>query len=181
LNFFWQSLVYPRLGLSYGWGGSLSPDPGDSTDCSGWVSAALSALMRGPDMIYQRQFWTGTFAGIGPGPTGVIQGIADTADLVCAASLADVPPDAAMIIAILQTGPDPSLAADAHMICSVRGVVTEMGGAPNNFHTSAQPKCTQIDDPEFNQYLFLPGPVTPDAPDYTAPAVLALLQRQFAA
>ena len=181
LTFFWQSLVFPRLGLPYGWGGSLSPNPTDETDCSGWVSAALSCMMRGPNMIYARQFWTGTFAGIQPGPTGVIQGIQDTANLVCVASLDQVPADAPMTIAILQTGSDPSTAANAHMICSVRGTVTEMGGGPNNFHTGGQPGSTQIDDPEFNQFLYLPGPVALDAPDYTDPKVWALLEQQFAA
>lgn len=180
-NFFWQSLAYPRLGLGYGWGGSLSPDPTDETDCSGWVSAALSALQRGPNMIYTRQFWTGTFAGISPGQRGPYAGLDDTAGLVCISRPSDAPADAAMIISILQTGPDPSLASDAHMICSVRGVVTEMGGGPNNFHTGAEPGSTQIDDPEFNQFFYLRGPVILDAPDWTAPSTLALLQQQFAA
>lgn len=182
LNFLWQTLVYPRLGLAYVWGGSLSPiDLTQGTDCSGWVSAVLEALMFGAQMNYVRQFWTGTFAGVNPGDTGPIQGLDCTRDLVCVASLDQVPADAVMTISIIQTGPDPANAANAHMICSVRGVVLEMGGGPDNLHTGAEPGSTQIDDSEFNQFLYLPGPVVLDAPDYTAPATLALIGKQFAA
>lgn len=182
LNFFWQSVVYPRLGDDYGWGASMLPDNlKQGTDCSGWVSVALSAVMRGPNLIYQRQFWTGTFADVRPGDHGPYAGIDDTKDLICVASLDQVPADAVMIIAIIQTGTDTSLADQAHMICSVRGVVTEEGGAPDNFHTSANPDCTPIDSSEFNQWLYLPGPVTLDAPDWTDPNLLASIGKNFAA
>lgn len=186
-NFLWQTLIYPRLGFAYSWGGSLNPnnldptDPAASTDCSGLVSAVLSALVRGPAMEYTRQFWTGTFAGINPGDRGPFAGLADTADLVCISSPGDAPPDAAMVIAILQTGPDPTYAANAHMICSVRGTVLEMGGGPDNLHTGGESGSTEIDDSEFNQFMYLPGPVILDAPDYTAPSTLAAISGAFAA
>lgn len=182
LNYFWQTLAYPRLGLDYDWGGSLERgDVNQGTDCSGWVSAALSALVRGPDMIYTRQFWTGTFAGLNPGDTGPVEGVTDTTNLVCIDHPTSAPPDAVMIIAIIQTGTDTSLAANAHTICSVRGVVTEMGGGPNNLHTGFEPNSTQIDDPEFDQFFYLPGPVILDVPDWTSPQLLSALSRTFAA
>lgn len=181
LTYYYQTLLYPRLGLAYGWGDSLSGDPTDSTDCSGWISAALSALVRGPAMDYTRQFWTGTFAGINPGDIGPFAGLSDTADLVCIPSPSAAPADAVMIISVIQTGPDPAYAANAHMICSVRGVVSEMGGGPNNLHTGSEPGSTLIDDSEFDQFFYLRGPVILDAPDWTSPAAMAAISAAFAA
>lgn len=155
-DFFWGTLVLPRLGDAYVWGGSFAgPDVKQGTDCSGAVSAELSALQNGADMIYERQFWTGTFAGITPGQVGPFAGINDTEGLVCIATPTDAPADAAMIIAVRQET-DPM---DAHMICSVGGVTIEMGGDSNNFHTSqTDPTCSSIyDTTEFNQWFYLPG------------------------
>lgn len=181
-TYLWQTLAYPRLGLNYAWGGSLNPnDLSEGTDCSGLVSAVLSALVRGPAMEYTRQFWTGTFAGISPGDRGPFAGLADTRDLVCISRPSDAPADAAMIMSVIQTGPDPTYAANAHVICSVRGTVLEMGGAPDNFHTGSHPNSTQIDDSEFNQFFVLPGPVILDAPDWTAPSTLTAISGVFAA
>ena len=200
INYFWGTLVLPRLGNahhiadSYAWGGSLSAtDINQGTDCSGAVSAELSALVRGFGMIYARQFWTGTFAGVNPGDTGPIAGISDTADLVCIAAPTDAPADAAMIIAIIQTGPDPNLAADAHMICrvpdftqpgtdiKVTGIDIEMGGQSNNYHSSQTDKtCASVmDTTEFNQFLFLPGPSGDDTADSTSPVALQAIVAQF--
>lgn len=200
INYFWGTLVLPRLGNathiadSYAWGGSFSPtDVNQGTDCSGAVSAELSALVRGSAMIYARQFWTGTFAGVNPGDTGPIQGISDTANLVCIAHPTDAPADAAMIIAIIQTGSDPNLAADAHMICRVpaldtvgqdirtTGVDIEMGGQSDNYHSSrTDDTCASVmDTGEFNQFLYLPGPITGSSGDSTTPQALQAVVSQF--
>jgi len=165
--YFWDTLVNPRLGHaghapdSYVWGGSFSRDDiNQGTDCSGAVSAELSAMVRGPGCIYQRQFYTGTFAGANPGDHGPWGGVDDTRDLVCIASPGDAPFGAAMIIAIRQMA-DPT---DAHMICSVPTSVggpwttIEMGGPPDNYHLGV----TAIDNPEFNQWFYLPGPILTD-------------------
>lgn len=181
LAFFWTELVGPRLGTAthdptaYVWGGSFSgDDPTVGTDCSGAVSAGLSAIQRGADMIWPRQFYTGTFAGIGPGQIGPFNGIQDTAGLVCIGSPTDAPADSIMIIAIRQHA-DPE---DSHMICRVQGVDIEMGGNSNDYHTGiTEDSCNSVyDTNEFDQWFILPNPGIYDigaAPDPTilAPAV----------
>jgi hypothetical protein len=187
-SYFWNTLVLPRLGNAthhpdaYAWGGSFSAtDINQGTDCSGAVSAELSALQSGPDMIYGRQFWTGSFAGINPGDVGPFFGCNDTEGLVCIAHPTDAPSDYAMIIAIIQTGPDPNLADQAHMICRVGGVDIEMGGQSDNYHDSqTDPTCASVmDTGEFNQWLYLPGPLTNDIPDLTVPPYPGLVASQF--
>lgn len=200
LTYLWNVLVLPRLGNAthvadaYAWDGSFSStDINQGTDCSGADSAELSALMRGASMIYPRQFWTGTFAGVNPGDTGPIAGIGDTADLVCIAAPTDAPADAAMIIAIIQTGPDPALADQAHMICRVpsltsvgtdirvTGIDIEMGGQSNNYHSSqTDSTCASVmDTTEFDQFFYLPGPI--GGTDATSPSALAAIVSQFSA
>lgn len=200
LEYFWNVLVFPRLGSavhiadSYAWGGSFSAtNVNQGTDCSGAVSDELSALVRGANMIYPRQFWTGSFSGITPGQTGPFAGIADTTDLVCIAEPTDAPADAAMIIAIIQTGPNPALAADAHMICRVpsltsvgtdirqTGIDIEMGGQSNNYHSSqTDSTCASVmDTTEFNQWLILPGPIVDDTDDSTSPQAIRAVISQF--
>lgn len=183
LQYFWNTLVLPRLGNashvadSYAWGGSFSSaDVNQGTDCSGAVSAELSALVRGANMVYARQFWTGTFAGVNPGDTGPVAGISDTDALVCIDAPASCPANAAMLIAIIQTGSDPAQAANAHMICRVpsltsvgsdilqTGVDIEMGGQSDNYHSSqTDPTCASVmDTTEFDQWFYLPGPIVDD-------------------
>src|SRR4051812_44396169 len=100
VDYFWNTLVLPRVGSAvhradaYDWGGSFSAgDINRGTDCSGAVSAELSALMRGPGCVYPRQFWTGTFAGAQPGAHGPFGGVVDTRDLICIAHPQDAPRD----------------------------------------------------------------------------------------
>lgn len=155
--YLWSTVVLPRLGCAYVWGGSFSgSDVSVGTDCTGAASAEVSALMRGPDMIWERQFWTGTFAGIGPGATGPFGGVEDTAQWVCVADPSQVPADYVMIIAVIQ---DPD-AENAHMIVRVGGVDIEMGGQSNNYHTSnSDPTCASVmDTNEFNQFFYIPSP-----------------------
>lgn len=178
VEYMWNNVVLPRLGASpYAWGGSFSAtDPSVGTDCSGAVSAALGALVSGPAMPWVRQFWTGTFSGVPVGATGPFGGILETSQLVCIAHPTDAPPDAAMIIAVLQD-PNP---ANAHMICRVQGIDIEMGGnevAPSgqqlDYHTSlTNPNCNSVMDTSvFNQWFYLPGldPATPPPPTETVP------------
>lgn len=201
LQYTWNVLVLPRLGNAthvadaYAWGGSFSQtDINQGTDCTGASSAELSAMVRGSAMIYPRQFWTGTFAGVNPGDTGPIAGISDTTDLVCIAHPTDAPPDAAMIIAVIQTGSDPSTAENAHMIVRIpsldsvgtdirtTGIDIEMGGQSDNYHSSqSDPTCASVmDTGEFNQFLYLPGPIEGVAgSDATSPQALAAVTAQF--
>lgn len=187
-QYFWNTLVLPRLGNAthqpdaYVWGGSFSAtDVNQGTDCSGAVSAELSALVRGPNMIYDRQFWTGSFAGANPGDTGPFADIDDTAGLICIAHPTDAPADYAMIIAVIQTGPDPALAANAHMICRVGGIDIEMGGQSDNYHDAqSDPTCASVlDTGEFNQWFYLPGPLVNDIPDLTVVPYPGLVAEQF--
>ena len=149
IDFLWNTVVLPRLGTTYTWG---------TFDCSMAVSQELEAMVYGPAMTWDRQFTTMSFAGVNPGDTGPFQGIAVTTDLVCIAAPTDAPPDAAMIIAIIQN-PDSS---EAHMICRVGGIDIEMGGDSNNYHTSvSDPTCASVmNADEFDQWLYLPGPIT---------------------
>lgn len=160
LDYLWNVVVLPRVGTAvhrpdaYAWGGSFSPDNIDQgTDCSGAVSTEASAIVRGPDCIYPRQFYTGTFAGVSPGERGPFGGVDDTTDWVCISSPQDAPADAAMVIAVRQRA-DPT---DAHMICRVQGIDIEMGGGPDNYHTSlTDTRCSSIfDTTEFNQWFYL--------------------------
>lgn len=179
LTFLWDNVINPRLGNDYVWGGSFSEDPEDGTDCSGSVTPELTALAYGPDgIIWQRQFYTGTFAGAEPGDKGPFGGVDCTRDLICIARPTDAPFGAAMIIAIRQM-PDPT---DAHMIISVPKFVggpwttVEMGGPPNNYHLG----YTAIDNPQFNQWFYLPGPIGKGGPVVLGtPLVEALRAKGF--
>jgi hypothetical protein len=159
LTFLWEVVVNPRLGCAYAWGGSFNPnDVMQGTDCSGADSAELCAMLYGPaGMLWQRQFYTGTFAGANPGDTGPFGGVDCTSELVCVTSPAAAPFGTAMIIAVRQEA-DPT---DAHMIVSVPEFVggpwttIEMGGNANNYHLGE----VGIGDQEFNQWFILPGPI----------------------
>jgi len=133
-------------------------------------------------MIYQRQFWTGSFAGVNPGDTGPFAGIEDTRNLVCIAQPTDAPANYAMIIAVRQRD-DPE---DAHMICRVGGIDIEMGGnefTPANievdYHTSVSNanSNTVLDTDMFNQWFYLPGGAITS--DFTQPPWPGLLAGQF--
>lgn len=160
LDYFWNVVVLPRIGTAvhradaYDWGGSFSSANVDQgTDCSGAVSTEASAMVRGPGCIYPRQFYTGTFAGVSPGERGPFGGVDDTRDWVCIAGPGDAPPDACMTIAIRQMA-DPT---DAHMICRVQGIDIEMGGGPDNYHTSVSDTrgATIFDTSEFDQWFYI--------------------------
>jgi Glycosyl hydrolases family 25 len=157
VTYLWDTVVIPRLGTVYQWG---------TFDCSMAVSQELEAMLYGPAMTYGRQFTTMSFAAVQPGAHGPFDGIASTTDLVCIASPTDAPADAAMIIAIIQD-PNPE---DAHMICRVPGNLTgvdiEMGGESNDYHTSTSDStCASVyDTTEFDQWLYLPGPIKPGDP-----------------
>ena len=159
LQFLWQVVVNPRLGCQYNWGGSFSPtDVMTGTDCTGAGSAELCALLYGAGgMIWERQFYTGTFAMARPGDTGPFGNVPCTTDLVCIPSPAAAPFGTAMIVAVRQERD----LTDAHMIVSVPTfdggpwTTIEMGGNANNYHLGE----IGIGDPEFNQWFFLPGPI----------------------
>src|ERR1700741_1406411 len=112
----WQTVIMPRVGDIYVFGGSLAPNAVQiGTDCSGAVSEGDEALLFGPQMNWMRQFWTGSFEGASPGDTGPFRGAARKSNWVCMAGPNDAPPGAVMIVAVLQD-PDPS---NAHMVCKV--------------------------------------------------------------
>lgn len=165
VDYMWNVVVDPRIGIApYAFGGSFDPNNVTvGTDCSGAASAELGALIYGQNMPWTRQFWTGTFADAVPGQTGPFGGVAETAPLVCIASPAEAPSDAAMIIAVLQD-PDPD---EAHMICQVGGINIEMGGPTDSYVMGS--RATDIHNPEFNQWFYLPGPVvtTTNGIDYS--------------
>lgn len=195
VNYMWQTVIMPRQGDVYVFGGSLSPNAvQQGTDCSGAVSEVNEALQFGPVMNWLRQFWTGTFAGAVPGQRGPFGGVAVTADWVCIADPRHPPAGAVMTVAVLQD-PDP---ASAHMVCAVLDPdnVTGFGGpgvyvgiesggqftdANGNSTLHIGPLATGVDNPEFNQYFALtdtisdlPDPGGPPAPPLTAEQVNAL-------
>ena len=176
LEYMWSTVILPRQGDVYVFGGSLNPNAVQvGTDCSGAVSEVNEALLYGSAMNWLRQFWTGTFAGANPGDTGPFGGVDVTSDWVCIASPNDAPVGAAMIVAVLQLS-DPS---QAHMVCEVLDptnvtgfnptldpnvyVGIESGGsfvdANGNSTLHIGPEATSVHDPMFNQWFYLPGPV----------------------
>jgi hypothetical protein len=188
VNFMWQTVIMPRQGDIYVFGGSLNPNAvQDGTDCSGAVSEVNEALLFGPLMNWLRQFYTGTFAGARPGDRGPFGGVQSTSDWVCIADPRQPPPGAVMTVAVLQLS-DPT---QAHMVCAVLDPdnVTGFGGPgvyvgiesggqftdPNGNSTlHIGPEATGVDDPEFNQYFALNLPIS-DAPAPPPPAPLTPL------
>jgi hypothetical protein len=169
VNFMWQTVIMPRQGDIYVFGGSLNPNAVQmGTDCSGAVSEVDEAVLFGAQMSWMRQFWTGTFAGANPGDRGPFQNVSCTSEWVCIAGPGDAPAGAVMVVAVLQD-PDPS---SAHMVCQVldpdnvtgfggpgKYVGIESGGQfedPNGNSTlHIGPIATSIYDREFNQWFYL--------------------------
>jgi hypothetical protein len=176
--YMWNTIINPRVGDVYVFGGSLNPqDLLVGTDCSGLVSEVNEALLFGPQMNYTRQFWTGTFAGANPGDHGPFGGVDSTAWWVCTDRPENTPADAAMIVAVLQL-PDPS---NAHMVCRVQGVNIESGGqftddnGNSTMHIGSE--ATPVTDSMFNQFFYLPGPIT-GVPPWLPPQQMAALASQ---
>jgi hypothetical protein len=166
LNFMWSQVILPRVGDVYVFGGSLSPTAvNQGTDCTGACSEVNEALIFGPAMNWQRQFWTGTFAGAMPGQVGPFGDVLSTIDWVCTDSPHNVPANAAAIFSVLQL-PDPT---QAHMVCAVpaangSGLTgIESGGsftdANGNSVLHISPTATSVYDPMFNQFFYLKGPI----------------------
>jgi hypothetical protein len=192
VNFMWQTVIMPRQGDIYVFGGSLSPTAvQQGTDCSGAVSEANEAILHGPGMNWTRQFYTGTFSGAQPGDHGPFGGVQDTADWVCIADPRNPPPGAVMTVAVLQLS-DPT---QAHMVCAVLDPnnVTGFGGPgvyvgiesggqfedPNGNSTlHIGPIATGVDDPEFNQYFALNLPIV-DGPPVPPPVLTPLQQNSL--
>jgi len=153
VQYMWTQVINPRVGDPYVWGGVLDPsDPTKGTDCSGAVGYAVLALLYGPQMQWaNRPFWTGSFAGLTPGQTGPL-------GLVCIASPQDAPADAAMVVAIDQ-GPT---ADSSHMVCNVMGTGIESNG---NRGLVTGGNATPVTSPMFNQWFYLPGPVSASGGD----------------
>ena len=188
VNFMWQTVIIPRVGDVYVFGGSLSPGAvNQGTDCSGACSEAAEGIEYGPQMNWQRQFYTGTFAGANPGDRGPFGGCALTSDWTCIASPQAAPPGAALIAAVLQLA-NPE---DAHMVCAVLDpdnvtgygpgyVGIESGGsftdANGNSTLHIGPEATSVGDPEFNQW-FCTGPII-DAPPIPVPPAPPLTPAQ---
>lgn len=177
VDWMWRTVILPRVGDIYVFGGSLNPSAvNQGTDCSGAVSEADEGMEYGPQMNWARQFWTGTFAGVSPGQKGSFGGINLTGDWTCISSPSAAPPGAAMRVAVLQDS-DPM---QAHMVCEVldNNNVTGVGGpgiyvgiesggqfidADGNSTLHISPEATPWTDPEFNQW-FVTGPITDSAP-----------------
>lgn len=146
VNFMWHTVIDPRRGTPYSWGGSFDPnDTRVGTDCSGAVSAVIEAMVHGPQMNWNRQFWTGTFQGLDPGDVGPY-------GLICIAHPDDHPGDAAAIVAIRQ-GPS---ADSSHMMIQVNGTNIEDGDG-----LVTGPGAADIHESQFNQWFYLPGPIDP--------------------
>ena len=147
----WQQ-INARIGTPYTWGGTLDPnDPSRGTDCSGAVGFVIEALLYGSNMNWDRPFWTGTFAGMEPGD------VAQPWGLVCIPGPFDYPSDAAAVVAINQ-GPT---ADTSHMIVRVLDKTIDPAGVDIEDASNGLQKydhAANIDDPQFNQWFYLPGP-----------------------
>lgn len=152
LKFMWDN-INARIGTPYTWGGTLDPDdPSVGTDCSGAVGFVIEALLYGARMNWDRPFWTGTFAGMRPGQ------VAQPWGLVCISGPFVGPADAAAIVAIHQ-GPS---ADTSHMIVRVLDRTLDPDGIDIEDSSDGLQKydrAASIDDPQFNQWFYLPGPL----------------------
>jgi hypothetical protein len=186
VDYMWGTVILPRVGDVYVYGGSLSPSSvNQGTDCSGACSEGDEAMEYGPQMNWTRQFYTGTFAGANPGDRGPFAGVGLTSDWQCISSPQAAPPGAAMIVAVLQL----SNPEDAHMVCAILDnnnltgyggpgvyVGIESGGsyvdANGNSTLHVGPIATSVSDPMFNQW-FCTGPVTDDQQPTPPPPLTA--------
>jgi hypothetical protein len=204
LAFMWQTVILPRCGDVYVFGGSLSPTAvNQGTDCSGACSEVNEALLFGTAMDWTRQFFTGTFVGANPGDTGPFGGVSCTSQWVCIPAPDQQPPGAPVTFAVLQLA-DPT---QAHMVCAALDplnltgfnpgfdpglyVGIESGGsytdANGNSTLHIGDEATGVNNPMFNQWFALNTTLSgvPAAPVSAAstwppdPAETAVLGAQF--
>ena len=150
-----------RIGSPYVKGGTLNRDnPGVGTDCSGLVFAELEALVYGvTNMDWTRRGTTESWPYDYTNHVAAAPGTKGPYGTICAggapAGLAAVPSDAVAIIPIMHGGPAWD---DSHMEIQVEGKLMESGGNHNNVGGAPQ-GATALDNPEWTDYWYLPGPI----------------------
>lgn len=117
--------AHQRLGNSYVYGGSYSPDVSQGADCSGVVGWVLEALVNTPANMswghnVSTESWHFDYNNNRPAAPGTV----GPYGTIAVASLADVPADAALIIDIMHGGGG----EDSHTNCSLNGTLIESNG-----------------------------------------------------
>lgn len=143
--------------LPYAYGGSFTPDPSKSTDCSGLIFSA-AALLVGLDPN-RRYGSTETLR------LARLNRVAAPCGLMPANSKADVPVDAALKVGVMHGGGGP----DSHTACTFRtdGVAYnwESRGYPGVLLNQCGPEIARAwDNPIFTDFWYLPAASLQDNP-----------------
>ncbi|MUL48787.1 hypothetical protein FZI85_05760 [Mycobacterium sp. CBMA293] len=182
-----------RVGDPYVEGGpTLDPNNVSAgTDCSGLVSEELEALVYGStNMDWSRRCTTENWPYDYANQVAVAPGTAGPYGTICAGrspgGLAAIPAGAIAIIPIMHRGGGDS----SHMEIQVEGVLMESGGRHNNVPPGASGSiggaaqgATALNNPEWTDYWYLPGPIienTLPASVTAPPDYLQLIYEQLA-
>lgn len=164
--------AHQRLGNSYVYGGSYSPDVSQGADCSGVVGWVLEALVNTPANMswghnVSTESWHFDYNNNRPAAPGTV----GPYGTVAVASLADVPADAALTINIMHGGGG----EDSHTNCVVplpgsapfEGVLVESNGDYGSCTNGkgAYPATASL----WTDHWYLPGPWVEDVPPGSPP------------
>jgi hypothetical protein len=134
----------------YGYGGVWKPDNvWATTDCSGIVTHILDALLHGNRMAWSRHgLSTEAYRYVGGpgshGPFGTIR----------VRRPHDIPDHAALRIGLVH---GPGGGSNSHMACTLEGTAIESSGTHGQ---RIGPPARGYDHPLFNDWFYLPGPIT---------------------
>lgn len=173
-----QQIFYARLPYggtedSYVYGGTWDKDdPSVGCDCSGLVTDILSAVFEGEqNMIWGREGMSTEsyrYKPLGMQMIGVFP-------LMHVSSYTDFPADAVVNIQLHHEGEG---GPDSHMNCRCNGIYMESNGDVGicTLGTGAM----AMSNGYWNDWWYVPGPVTEDGYDYTTPPCPSLVSAQFA-
>lgn len=167
---FAKRIFSDRLGDPYVYGGNWDPfNLKTGTDCSGLVGDELDAVLMGTAMPWQRSVSTESWPYDYAHNRAVAPGTRGPKGTIAIASLADAPPDAAVLVNIHHGGGG----ADSHTQCIVDGIVMESNGSHGT--TTTGRGAMDPHSSYWTDHWYLPGPITgsPAASPPPAPAVPA--------
>lgn len=163
-----RKIFTERVGTPYIYGGTWDPDDTSvGCDCSGLVTDILSAVFHGPAMPWDREGLSTEsyrYKGLGTQQVGPFI-------LEHVGSPADIPADAVVRIDLHHEGQG---GPDSHMHCVVQGLVMESNGSHG---TCTLPQAISPDSSYWNDWWYVPGPVTGD--DFSGSDALNVLVGQF--
>lgn len=160
------SFFHDRLGDPYVYGGVWNPNnTRQGADCSGVVGTVLECLTKGPQRmswghVVSTESWHYNYQTNSPAPAGSV----GPYGTIAVSSLADVPPDAALIVNIMHGGGG----EDSHMNCVLQGTIIESNGGHGTCtnNTGAYAANASL----WTDHWYLPGPIV-STPTSGAPYV----------